>query len=225
VHWLLQAATTHPHAHEFAHRMWAYITLAATGIVTEEATPLIGGLAAHDRNLRLTAVGLWVAGGTWVADLGLYYIGRWRGNWARRRWPRLRSFMLRAFKIVRRHPWRASIAVRWAYGLRLTLPIACGAARLPLPVYLMGSAISALTWSFFFAMLGWAFGRTTLILVGHVRRYENILIATIIVGLAIVFYVMRKRHVEEEVVHALESGDSGQFPIVTERPKDMPPPN
>ena len=30
-------------------RVWAYATIAVTGIITEEATPLVGGLAAHDR--------------------------------------------------------------------------------------------------------------------------------------------------------------------------------
>ena len=34
------------------------------------------GSAAHDQYLRLSAVGMWVAGGTWIADMGLYYIGR-----------------------------------------------------------------------------------------------------------------------------------------------------
>ena len=106
--------------------------------------------------------------------------------------------MVRAFRIVRRHPWRASIAVRWAYGLRLTLPIACGAARLPLWIYLIGSAISCLTWGF---------GRTTLLILGHVRRYENYLVASIVLVLAIGFWVIRKRHVEEEVVEVLASGD------------------
>src|SRR3954470_20420349 len=99
---LLQAAATHP-ATPFVHRLWAYLTLAVTGIITEEATPLIGGLAAHNRHLHVAAVGIWVAGGTWLAGLGLYYVGRWRGDWARRRWPRLRTFILRAFKILRRH--------------------------------------------------------------------------------------------------------------------------
>ena len=61
--------------------------------------------------------------------------------------PPCATWMLRTLKIVRRHPWRASIAVRWAYGLRLTLPIACGAARLPLLIYLIGARISAVTWS------------------------------------------------------------------------------
>src|SRR3954467_15810572 len=209
---MLQAATTQPHTAEFLERLWAYLTLGATGIITEEATPLIGGLAAHNHHLRLSAVGMWVAGGTWLAGIGLYYFGRWRGDWARRRWPHVRRFMLRAFKIVRRHPWRSSLAVRWAYGLRLTLPIACGAARLPLPIYLIGSAVSCLTWSYLFTLLGWGFGRTTLIVLGHVGRYENILIVGIIVALAIVFWVMRKRHVEDEVVEVLSSGDTGPIP-------------
>jgi membrane protein DedA with SNARE-associated domain len=217
---LLQVATRHPQALAALHRLWAYITLAATGIITEEATPIIGGLAAHDRYLRLSVVGICVAGGTWVADLGLYYIGRWRGHWVRKRWPSLRKWMLRTLKIVRRHPWRASIAVRWAYGLRLTLPIACGAARVSLPIYLIGSAISALTWSFLFTLLGWAFGRTTLIVLGHVRRYENQLVVAIVIGVAIAFWVMRKRHVEEEVVEVLSSGDTAEFPKA-ERPDDM----
>jgi membrane protein DedA with SNARE-associated domain len=217
---LLQAATTQPGASTLIGRMWAYITLGATGIITEEATPLIGGLAAHDRHLHLLAVIIWVAGGTWLYSLGLYYIGRWRGDWARRRWPRLRTVILGAFKVVRRHPWRASLAVRWAYGLRLTLPIACGAARISVVIYFIGTAISCLTWSAVFTMLGWAFGRTTLLVLGHVRRYENYLVALIVLILAIVFWLMRKRHVEDEVVEVLAAGDTGPIPKVS-RPDHM----
>jgi len=211
---LLQAAAQ-PSTASFIERLWAYFTLGATGAITEEATPLIGGLAAHNHHLRLSAVVLWVAAGTWVVGIGLYYLGRWRGHWARRRWPHLRRFLVRAFKIVRRHPWRSSVAVRWAYGLRLTLPIACGAARLPLPIYLIGSAVSCFTWSFIFTLLGWGFGRTTLIVVGHVRRYEKYLIAAIIVGVALAFWLVRKKHVEDEVVEVLASGDTAEIPKIS----------
>src|ERR1044071_10040046 len=212
---MLQVATTQTHTAEFLERLWAYLTLGATGIITEEATPLMGGLAAQTRHLQVAAVGLSVASGTWLAGIGLYFVGRWRGKWARRRWPRLRTFILRAFKIVRRHPWRSSLAVRWAYGLRLTLPIACGAARLPIAIYLIGSAVSCLTWSFAFTLLGWAFGRTMLIVLGHVRRYENYLIATIVLGLALTFWVMRRKHVEDEVVGVLAAGDTGPIPKIS----------
>ncbi|HEY4216107.1 MAG TPA: VTT domain-containing protein [Gemmatimonadaceae bacterium] len=211
---LLQAVASHARAAAALHRLWAYITLAATGIVTEEATPLIGGLAAHDGRLKLSLVGMWVAGGTWGADLGLYYVGRWRGDWARRKWPALRKFMIRALRVVRRHPWRSSCAVRWAFGLRLTLPVACGAARVPLPVYIIGSAVSCLTWAYVYSLIGWAFGRTTLIMLGHVRRYENILVVLIVLVLAVVFWYLHKRHVEDEVVDVLASGDDTLVPDV-----------
>lgn len=214
---LLQIVARHPHAVAALHRLWVYVTLAATGILTEEATPIIGGLAAHEHYVHLSLAAMWIAGGTWAADLGLYYVGRWRGKWARRRWPHLREWMLRTFKIVRRHPWRASCAVRWAWGLRLTLPIACGAARMPLVIYVIGSAISALTWAWAFTLIGWGFGRTTLIVIGHVKRYENLLALIVVLGVAVAFWIMRRRHVEEEVVEVLASGDDDTVERPSER--------
>ena len=51
--------------------------------MTEEASPLVGGLMAHDGHLKLAAVGAWITAGTWIADILLYYLGRWRGDWLR----------------------------------------------------------------------------------------------------------------------------------------------
>ena len=86
---------------------------------------------------------------------------------------------------------------------------------MPLHIYLIGTAVSCLTWSFIFTLLGWAFGRTTLIVLGHVRRYENYLIATIFVVVALAFWFLRKKHVEDEVVEVLTSGDTGEIPKVS----------
>jgi membrane protein DedA with SNARE-associated domain len=168
---------------------------------------------AHNGHLSLVSVALWITAGTWVADILLYYLGRWRGDWVRERWPRLRTFMLQVFRVVRRHPWRCSLSVRFAYGLRLTLPLACGAARVPLWIYVIGSGISAAAWSFLFTLMGWGFGEATLRTLGHVRRYETRIALGIVVAVIIAFYVMRKRHVEEEVVGALAKGDTGETPI------------
>lgn len=188
-------------------RLWWYASLASTGIVTEEATPLIGGLAAHNGHIGLLAAGFAVALGTWVAGILLYWLGRWRGDWVRVRFPVGRRMMLRALKIVRRHPWRSSLAVRFAYGLRLTLPIACGAARVPIALYLAGTAISALAWGYLFILLGWGFGATMLLLLRQVRRYEEYLILAILLTSLIALIVMRRRHVEDTSLAVLESGD------------------
>jgi membrane protein DedA with SNARE-associated domain len=192
-------------------RLWTYATLGATAIITEEANPLIGGLAARARHLSFAGVSIAVATGSWIADIGLYYLGRWRGDWVRRRWPNARAFLLRALRLVRRHPWRSSLAVRYAFGLRLTLPVACGAARIPLWLYVVGSGISAVSWSLLFTLIGWGFGEAALRLLGHLRRYEKWIALGIVVGLIVMYFVMRRRHVADEVVEVLGSGDEDEF--------------
>ena len=192
---------------EHLRRTWEYILLALSGIVTEEATPLIGGLRVHTGHLKLFPVMFWVAAGTWTAHIGLYYLGRWRSEWVQRRFPRARVLVQRVLDVVRRHPWRSSLAVRFAYGLRLTLPIACGAAHVPLRIYVPGSGISAAVWSVLFTLLGWGLGETTMIVVGHVRRYEKWIAIAILVVILVALYAMRRRHVEEEVVEVLSVGD------------------
>ncbi len=135
----------------------------------------------------------------------LYYLGRWRGRWLRKRSPVLRRVILRALRVVRRHPWRASLAVRFAYGLRFTLPIACGAARLPVALYLIGSAISAFLWALAFAAAGWVVGRTTRALGWHPRVHElPFIIALLVVGI-VIYLVARRRHVEDRTVEVLDA--------------------
>jgi membrane protein DedA with SNARE-associated domain len=197
-------------------RLWWYASLGATGIIGEEATALIGGLAAHDGHIRLLTAGASVSVGTWAADIILYYLGRWRGRWVRRRFPGVRRVMLRALRVVRRHPWRSSIAVRWAYGLRLTLPLACGAARVPIPIYLIGSAIGALTWGYVFTLLGWGFGETTLLVLGHVKRYEKYLVLVILLASLVALLIMRRRHVEDKSVEVIATGDDEPPPKISE---------
>jgi membrane protein DedA with SNARE-associated domain len=173
--------------------VWAYIVLAAVSFVTEEFAPLSGGFAAHEGHLSIVGVAWSCAIGTWGADIGLYYLGRWRGAWARRRWPSVGRAFTRVLMEVRRRPWRSSLAVRYAYGLRLTLPIACGVAHVPLYEYLAGSALSAATWASLFTVTGWAFGRSALLVYRHAHRYEDVILLALagVVGLLVLLYLRR----------------------------------
>ncbi len=188
----------------FLERLWAYVTLGAMGIIWEEASPLIGGLAAHDRNLGLLSVINAVALGTWIAGMLLYFAGRWRGRWVRKRWTKARPLILRSVAIVRRHPWRASLAVRFAFGLRLALPFACGVGRVRLPVYAVGTAISCVVWSLAFTVLGWWLGRATETLLGHVRQLEPYIGALVVLAMLIGFVVLRRRHVAQRTAEVLD---------------------
>jgi membrane protein DedA with SNARE-associated domain len=188
---------------------WAYITLGASGIITEEIAPIVGGFAAHEHHLGFIRVILACAVGTWVAGIGLYALGRWRSKWVRRRFRRVGRYVTRLLVFVRRRPWRSTFAVRFALGARIVLPIACGAARLRLPVFLIGSGIAAIIWSALFATLGWLFGETALLILGHIRRYEDKITAVLIVAVVITSVVVVKRRKTPPLIDQTETTGSG----------------
>ena len=186
-------------------RLWAYITLGAMGFLVEEAAPLFGGVQAYDRNFRLVTAILAVALGTWASGLGLYVLGRWQSRSVRKRWPKLRPLVLQAAVIVRRHPWRSALGVRFAFGLRIPLPIAMGVARVPLPLFLGATAISCVVWASIFTITGFWLAQTAEDMIGEVRRYVP-MIGSVLVALMIVGgWLMRRRHVAEKTARVLDA--------------------
>lgn len=187
--------------------LWKYTVLGATSIVFEEANPILGGLAARHGRAGMLGVIVAVALGTWVASIALYVIGRWRIAWVRARWPKKQQLLDGALRVVQRHPWRASLAVRFAYGLRIPLPIACGAARLPLPLYIIASGISCWLWAAMFAYLGKAFGGAALGLLQFTHRLDVRLGIIAVVLSLVLFFLTRRRIIGERTAHVLSGED------------------
>ena len=183
---------------------WVYVSLGASGIITEEVAPLLGGFAAHQGHLGLKRVMLACALGTWSATAILYALGRWRAAWVRRRWHRADGYMQRALGVVSRRPWQSALAVRFAFGARLVLPVACGAAHVPVSIYLIGTAISSVVWSALFVLIGWGFGESTMLLVGQLRRYEDEIAAglVLVVAALFAFFTWRRRRRERGTLPA-----------------------
>ena len=186
-------------------RLWVYVTLGATSIITEEAAPVLAGFAAHQRHLGVVQAAAACAIGSWAADIALYALGRWRAVKLAARWPRLIGPMEKLLKSVRRHPWRASIAVRYAYGARIPLPIACGAAGIPVVQYLVGSGISCWSWGALFTAIGWIFGSTAVLLLGRIRRHEDVLAVLLVSAVAILIVIIALRN-REKVPVEIEEG-------------------
>ncbi len=183
-------------------QVWAYVTLGATSIFTEEAAPVVAGFAAHQGHLHAVRAAMACAIGSWAADIGLYMLGRWRALKVAGLWPRLEKPMSRLLGVVQRHPWRASLVVRFAYGARLLLPITFGAARTNFTTFIIGSGVSAWFWSGVFTAVGWIFGSTAVVVIGHVRRHEDRFAVALVVIVAIVVWIVTRRnesHVPEEI--------------------------
>jgi len=88
--------------------------------------------------------------------------------------------------------WRSALAVRYAFGARLLLPLACGAAHLRPDLYLAATFVSSATWSVLFALLGFWFGETALQALAHVQRYDEYA-AGVAAGVALLVWLMVRR--------------------------------
>jgi membrane protein DedA with SNARE-associated domain len=202
-------------------KLWKYTALGASSIVFEEANPIFGGIAARHGRAGILGVVVAVALGTWVASIALYYVGRWRIDWVHERWPNKRRLLDAALAIVERHPWRSSLAVRFAYGLRLPLPIACGAARVPLSLYAVGSGISCWVWSLGFAYLGLAFGGAAIKLLHFTNMLEVRLGFVALILFIALFFMIRRRRIAERTARIL-SGEN--IAIMTTAEREAPSP-
>lgn len=184
-------------------RAWEYTALGGMSIVLEETNPIWGGIRARHGHLELFAVIAAVAIGTWIPSIALYFVGRWRIDWVRRRWPDRRKLLAGALTVVRRHPWRASLAIRFAYGLRLPLPIACGAARLPFSLYVIASGISCWVWAAAFGYLGYSAGGAALSALDFAHRLDVRLGVVAVILMAVLFFITRRRLIAERTARVL----------------------
>lgn len=201
-------------------RLWKYTALGATSIVFEEANPIWGGIHAKHGRLDLAGVVVAIAIGTWLASLALYGVGYWRIAWVRARFPAKERLLDAALRIVQRNPWRASLAIRFAYWLRLPLPIACGAARVPLSLYALASAISCALWAGIFAGLGYWASVPALRALRYTRRNDvRLLLVVLFLVALLALLARRRRRFAERTAHVL-TGE--EIPILTTAERETP---
>jgi membrane protein DedA with SNARE-associated domain len=198
-------------------KLWKYTALGASSIVFEETNPIFGGIAVRHGRAGMLGVVVAVAIGVWIASIALYFVGRWRIDWVRRRWPEKHRLLDAALAIVERHPWRASLAVRFAYGLRLPLPIACGAARVPLGLYTMASGISSWLWSLGFVYVGYIFGGAAVAALRFTDRIEVKLGMSAALLFVLLVFLLRRRYIAERTARIL-AGKEVAVILVPERP-------
>lgn len=152
-----------------------------------EAAVIVGG--------SLAAQGYWPWWAVWLvacvpAIVGhqIYFaLGRRYGDALLARLPsRWQPAVDRARTLVRRNDARIMLAMRFAYGIRLPLPVLCGTAGVA-PLRFFGyNVATALCWALLFTWLGYAYGAAATAALGRVAHYEAwILLGSVALGLAV----------------------------------------
>jgi membrane protein DedA with SNARE-associated domain len=100
--------------------------------------------------------------------------------------PRWRPAVERARALVRAHDSRVMLLMRFAYGIRLPLPIMCGVARIEPLRFFRFNAGTALAWALLFTWLGYVYGAAANAALGRVARSEPwILAGAVALGLLV----------------------------------------
>jgi len=173
---------------------WAYVTLGVSSVLTEEFAPLVGGFAAEQGHLSFLGVVLASATGVFSLSAALYFVGRWRAAWVRLKLRRSPPIVKKVLRAMRWSPWRSTLLARVAFGGRIALPLACGAAHVPPWIFLTGTAIASVLWGGAFAGLGWAFGEAAVLLIGEVRRFElPVAMFLIALGAGVWWFLLRRQ--------------------------------
>ncbi|MDO4245017.1 MAG: DedA family protein [Deinococcus sp.] len=158
------------------------------------------GFAAARGDMTLGMVILMGTLGSVIGTLPLYYIGRAFGEdklvaWADKhgKWLTLSGKDIKkADDWFDRHGTKAVLFGRMVPGIRSLLSLPAGMSEMPLPKFLIYSAIGSALWSAALAYAGYALGENYDRVEQYVGPASKIILGVVVVG-AIVWFIRRKR--------------------------------
>ncbi|MBI1284535.1 MAG: DedA family protein [Thiobacillus sp.] len=172
---------------------YGLIAVFAGSLLEGETVLLLAGYAAHRGYLDLAAVVAVATFGAVIGDLGWFLLGRYQRRNLLHRHPRLGSKVRRALALIERHPTTTLLAMRFAWGLRIALPIAVGMSRIPWRRFLLLNLLSALLWAPLVASAGYAFGALIERHVAGLHRVEHWGMLAVVTLALVVHLVARRR--------------------------------
>lgn len=162
-----------------------------------EAVLILAGFAAHRGYLDFTAVVAVAWLGAVLGDQSYFWLGRRHGRAVLARWPAQAARVERALGRIERHPIKIILAMRFAWGLRIALPIAIGLSGVSRLRFLLLNLASAALWAPLVAGAGWTFGAVLARHVQDIQRIEHWVLVGIVVSAALIHGYRRWRRRQE----------------------------
>lgn len=160
---------------------FGYVALFLGVFFEGEMVLILAGFLAFQGYLRLDLVIATAFCGACAGDQLWYLLGRRYGQrWLARnpRWERVGEI---ALKRLRRHPALWVLGFRFVYGVRTVMPVAIGVSGYPPARFMLFNVIGAAIWATVLGGAAYHFGSLLEAVLGHVKRYELLVIAVLIV--------------------------------------------
>jgi membrane protein DedA with SNARE-associated domain len=163
-----------------------------------EAILLIFGFLAHQGYLSPWIVAIVAAISAIFGDTTYFFIGKHYGERFVSRLPaRMRPPLHWARRFVNRHSTKVLLFMRFFFGMRIIMPVACGMSSIRTGRFFKYNMPTAFVWAGFFVGLGYLFGTAAEKVLREVENVEVFLI----IALAIVGYlyhrIAQRRRTEE----------------------------
>ncbi len=172
---------------------YGYALLFAGVALEGEAVLIAAALLAQRGLFRLPVVIAVAIAANTFADQVYFQLARQRGRaWLERRFgehPRYQQLI----GLVGRRGFLLLVASRFAYGLRIAIPAACGALGMRVVAFTLVDLLAGALWALPLALLGYFAGGAVEPLLEGVRRYEEAIALVLVVGIAVWIGLRRAR--------------------------------
>ncbi len=192
---------------------YGYVVLFFAAAIEGDASLLTATYLAHFGYFSLAGVIATAAVGTCCANQVYYWLGR---HHARSALQRLHSHRLFGWlsRALRRHSPLLLFVSRFLYGLRIAIPLGCGASGVSPALFSVLDLAGAALWATVIGLAGWAIGHSLAALVSNLRHHE-ISVAVLLLLFTLLVLSFRGRDYRGAAV--------AEKLIVTHEPVEPPP--
>ena len=153
---------------------YGYFAMIIGALLEGESFLIAGGVAAKHGLLSVPLLILIAWVGSMIHDFGCFFIGRYAGNWLFAKFPKVKSKMVIAEKMVDKHGDKIILGMRFVYGLRIPIPIALGTMKSVSNIrFMVFDAVGGIVWSALFVCLGYVFGEALNVVLKHLSHFAT----------------------------------------------------
>jgi membrane protein DedA with SNARE-associated domain len=152
---------------------YGYVLLFIAAAVEGDASLMTATFLAHLGYFSLGGVIATAAAATCCANQVYYWLGRRHARSAMERLHSHRFFGWMSKALAKHAPLLLFVS-RFLYGLRIAIPLSCGAAGMS-PILFVGLDIAgSALWSTVIGLAGWAVAHSLVVAIGDIRRHEGL---------------------------------------------------